>query len=155
MRYSTQLSDAVHILAYIAVFSPTEAITSDALAASIETNPTNVRKIMGKLRQSDLIHTVNGQARPTLNRPVEEITLHDVFTSIQGGAKLIEVDEHTNPRCIIGANIQQTLEKEYARLQQAAEDAMRKVTLADILRSISASAISSDPNSQDIVGAFL
>jgi Rrf2 family protein len=155
MRYSTQLSDAVHILAYIAVFSKSDTVTSDILAASIETNPTNVRKIMGKLRQHGLIHTVNGRPKPTLSRPVEDITLYDVFISVNEDTRLIEVDDHTNPRCIIGANIQQTLEKEYARLQQAAENEMKQVTLADILRSISTSAVSTDPENAEIVASFL
>lgn len=155
MRYSTQLSDAVHILAYIAVFSQSDPITSDILAASIETNPTNVRKIMGKLRHHGLIHTINGQPKPTLNRPIDEITLYDVFASVQGDSRLIEVDDHTNPRCIIGANIQQALEKEYTRLQLAAENEMKHVTLADILRSISTSAVKTDPESAEIVASFL
>ncbi|WP_034251026.1 Rrf2 family transcriptional regulator [Bifidobacterium crudilactis] len=155
MRYSTQLSDAVHILAYIAVFSESDAVTSDILAASIETNPTNVRKIMGKLRQHGLIHTVNGRPKPTLSRPVEDITLYDVFISVNEDARLIEVDDHTNPRCIIGANIQQALEKEYDRLQQAAENEMKQVTLADILRSISTSAVNTDPKNAEIVASFL
>ncbi|MFT8331592.1 MAG: Rrf2 family transcriptional regulator [Bifidobacterium psychraerophilum] len=155
MRYSTRFSDAVHILAYIAVFSDTDSVTSDILAASIETNPTNVRKIMGLLRQHGLIRTVNGRPKPTLSRPVEDITLYDVFTSVQGDTRLIEVDEHTNPRCIIGANIQQALEKEYARLQEAAENEMRHVTLADILRSISSSAVNANPDDKELVKAFL
>jgi Rrf2 family protein len=155
MRYSTQLSDAVHILAYIAVFSKSDTVTSDILAASIETNPTNVRKIMGKLRQHGLIHTVNGRPKPTLSRPVEDITLYDVFISVNEDTRLIEVDDHTNPRCIIGANIQQALEKEYARLQQAAENEMKQVTLADILRSISTSAVNTDPKNAEIVASFL
>ncbi|MFT8705084.1 Rrf2 family transcriptional regulator [Bifidobacterium aquikefiricola] len=155
MRYSTQLSDAVHILAYIAVFSGTRDITSDILAASIETNPTNVRKIMGQLRQRGLIHTINGRPKPTLSRPVEAITLYDIFTSIQGETALIEVDEHTNPRCIIGANIQQALEKEYSRLQQSVEHEMKNITLADILRSISTSAIKSNAENTTLVESFL
>ncbi|WP_416174436.1 MAG: Rrf2 family transcriptional regulator [Bifidobacterium crudilactis] len=155
MRYSTQLSDAVHILAYIAVFSESDTVTSDILAASIETNPTNVRKIMGKLRQHGLIHTVNGRPKPTLSRPVEDITLYDVFISVNEDTRLIEVDDHTNPRCIIGANIQQALEKEYARLQQAAENEMKQVTLADVLRSISTSAVNTDPENAEIVASFL
>lgn len=155
MRYSTQLSDAIHILAYIAVFSPSDDVSSEILAASIETNPTNVRKIMGKLRDHGLIHTISGRPKPTLSRPVNEITLYDVFISVQGDTRLIEVDSHTNPRCIIGANIQQALDKEYSRLQQAAEQEMKQVTLADILRSISTSAIESNPKNHALVESFL
>ena len=42
MKYSTRLSDAVHILAFIAL-SPDCDLTSNKLAESIQTNPAYVR----------------------------------------------------------------------------------------------------------------
>lgn len=45
MKYSTRLSDAVHILAFIAL-SPDCDLTSNKLAESIQTNPAYVRQLM-------------------------------------------------------------------------------------------------------------
>ena len=42
MKYSTRLSDAVHILAFIALY-PDCDLTSNKLAESIQTNPAYVR----------------------------------------------------------------------------------------------------------------
>ena len=45
MKYSTRLSDAVHILAFIALY-PDCDLTSNKLAESIQTNPAYVRQLI-------------------------------------------------------------------------------------------------------------
>ena len=45
MKYPTRLSDAVHILAFIALY-PDCDLTSNKLAESIQTNPAYVRQLM-------------------------------------------------------------------------------------------------------------
>ena len=57
MRYSTKVSHAVHILAYIALH-PGRVLTSDVIADSIQTNPGCVRQIMSALRKADLLSSV-------------------------------------------------------------------------------------------------
>ena len=155
MRGSTRLSDAVHILAYIAMFAGTGATSSEVIASSVETNPTNVRKIMGQLRKGGLIVTVNGRPDPSLARSPERITLYDIHRCVDGDVPLIEVDRATNPRCVIGANIQSALERSYARLQHSAEEEMRTITLRDILQSISAAEMVHRPENREVVQAFL
>ena len=60
MRYSTKVSHAVHILAYIALH-PGCVLTSDVIADSIQTNPGCVRQIMSALRKADLLSSVKGR----------------------------------------------------------------------------------------------
>ena len=155
MRGSTRLSDAVHILAYIAVFAGNGSVSSEVIASSVETNPTNVRKIMSQLRKGGLIVTVNGRANPMLARRPEQITLRDVHQCVDDGSPLIDVDHDTNPRCVIGANIQSALEDSYAQLQRTVEEQMKKITLRDILRSISTAEAAHRPENRDVVEAFL
>ena len=50
MKYPTRLSDAVHILAFIALY-PDCDLTSNKLAESIQTNPAYVRQLMSALRK--------------------------------------------------------------------------------------------------------
>ena len=54
MKYSTRLSDAVHILAFIALY-PDCDLTSNKLAESIQTNPAYVRQLMSALRKGGLL----------------------------------------------------------------------------------------------------
>lgn len=92
MKYSIQFSDAIHILAYIEIFKNTNLLSSEIIAGSVKTNPANIRKIMSNLKKSNLITTQTGKANPILARPPEEISLLDVYKSIEGNTNLIHVD---------------------------------------------------------------
>ena len=74
MKYSTRLSDAVHILAFIALY-PDCDLTSNKLAESIQTNPAYVRQLMSALRKGGLLVSVKEHPRPALAREPEKITL--------------------------------------------------------------------------------
>ena len=65
MKYPTRLSDAVHILAFIALY-PDCDLTSNKLAESVQTNPAYVRQLMSALRKGGLLVSVKGHPRPCL-----------------------------------------------------------------------------------------
>ena len=132
MKYSTKLSDAVHILAFIALH-PNDNLTSDKIAESILTNPVCVRQLMSALRKCGLLISVTGHPRPALTREPSDITLLDVYHAAEGGKPLLHLDTHTNPECGVGVNIQLALQDFYQDIQQAAENRMREITLQDIL----------------------
>ena len=126
MKYSTKLSDAAHILAFIALAPENASLTSDAIAKSIKTNPSYVRQLMSCLRKGQLLTSVHGHARPALTRPPTEITLLDLYRSVEG-------DKPLNPECGVGVNIQLALRDCYDEVQRCAEDAMQRLTLQDVL----------------------
>ena len=85
MKYPTRLSDAVHILAFIALY-PDCDLTSNKLAESIQTNPAYVRQLMSALRKGGLLVSVKGHPRPALAHEPEKITLLDVYRAEIGRA---------------------------------------------------------------------
>ena len=108
MKYPTRLSDAVHILAFIALY-PDCDLTSNKLAESIQTNPAYVRQLMSALRKGGLLVSVKGHPRPALAREPEKITLLDAYRAVEGNKPLLHQDIHTNPACGVGVNIQLVL----------------------------------------------
>lgn len=134
MKYSTKVSDAVHIMVFIAA-SGEEDLCSDRLAESIRTNPAFVRQIMSMLRRAGLIDSVRGHARPSLARPASEISLLDVYKAVEGDKPLLHLNTHTNPECGVGVNIQLALQDYYDMVQADAEGCMSRITLEDIIRS--------------------
>lgn len=134
MKYSTKLSDAVHIMAFITVNQGFD-LSSNAIAASIQTNPAFVRQIMMKLRKAGLMSSVTGHAKPALARPTEQITLLDIYKAVEGDKPLLHLDTHTNPECGVGMNIQLALRDYYQEVQAAAEKHMGEITLQDIITS--------------------
>ena len=132
MKYSTRLSDAVHILAFIALY-PDCDLTSNKLAESIQTNPAYVRQLMSALRKGGLLVSVKGHPRPALAREPEKITLLDAYRAVEGNKPLLHQDIHTNPACGVGVNIQLVLRDCYDLVQARAEEAMRSITLQEVL----------------------
>ena len=132
MKYSTRLSDAVHILAFIAL-NPTGSLSSSSIAESIHTNPGCVRQLMSALRRAGLISSVKGHPRPALTRIPALITLLDVYRAVEGEKPLLHLDTHTNPECGVGIYIQLSLQDFFDQIQESAEKEMKSVTLQDIL----------------------
>ena len=132
MKYPTKLSDAVHILAFLALH-PGSDLTSDKIAASIYTNPAYVRQLMSALRKGGLLTRVKGHPRPSLTRTPRQITLLDAYRAVEGDKPLLHQDTHTNPACGVGVNIQLALRDCYDLVQQKAEEAMQGITLQEIL----------------------
>ena len=132
MKYPTKLSDAVHILAFLALH-PGANLTSERIAESIQTNPGYVRQLMSALRRGGLLTSVKGHPRPALTREPEQITLLDVYRAVEGDKPILQQDTHTNPACGVGVNIQLALADCYQEVQKSAEEKMREITLAQIL----------------------
>ena len=123
MKYSTKVSDAVHILSFIAL-NAKESLTSQAIAESVKTNPAFVRQMMSSLRNAGLLTSVKGHAKPALSRDAKDISLLDVYRAVEGDKPLLHQDTHTNPECGVGVNIQLVICDCYDQVQKKAEEEM-------------------------------
>ena len=123
MKYSTKVSDAVHILDFI-VLNPKGSLSSESIAESVRTNPGCVRQF---------ISSVKGHPTPSLTRSPSAITLLDVYRAVEGDRPLLHLDTHTNPECGVGIYIQLSLQDYFDRIQKKAEEEMEQITLQDIL----------------------
>ena len=108
MKYSTRLSDAVHLLLFVHLNSG-QPLSSEAIAKSICTNPSYV------------------------GRAAEDISLLDVYRAVEGEKRLLHLDTHTNPDCGVGVHIQYALQGYFDRVQQETERAMQQITLQNVL----------------------
>jgi DNA-binding IscR family transcriptional regulator len=97
VKYSTKYSDAIHILAYIHLFKGTD-LSSDRIAQSVETNPAYVRRIMSDLRVAGLIESQRGKPNPKLTKEPNEISLLDIYASVEKDHHLLHADKKTNPK---------------------------------------------------------
>ncbi|KRK37351.1 Rrf2 family transcriptional regulator [Levilactobacillus parabrevis] len=135
MRYSHKLSDAVHILAYVEIYHDDD-LSSMAIAQSVESNPGLVRRLMAALRAAGLLATQRGTAAPEITRDPADISLLDIYRAVETNDHLLHIDDKTNPQCIVGGNIQETLREAYATVQTAAETQMATITLASLIADI-------------------
>ena len=132
MKYPTKLSDAVHVLAFLALH-PETALTSERIAESVQTNPAYIRQLMSALRKAGLLTSVKGHPRPALAKKPGDISLLDIYRAIEGNKPILHQDTHTNPDCGVGVNIQLALRDYYDKIQMAAENCMSAITLQNII----------------------
>ena len=90
MKYSYKFSDAIHLLSYLEIFK-NEDLSSRAIAASIESNPSIIRQLMSDLRSAVLIETRQGKASARLIRKPSDITLFDIYMAIDIDLSLIHI----------------------------------------------------------------
>ena len=132
MKYSTKLSDTIHLLVFL-YLAEGDRITSAKIAESVKTNPAYIRQLMSALKKGGLITSDRGQANAALTRNVDRITMLDIYRAVEGEKPLLHLDIHTNPGCRVGGNIQLAIGDFYREVQDAAEQKMRKITLKDII----------------------
>lgn len=132
MKYSTKLSDTIHLLVFL-YLAEGDRITSAKIAESVKTNPAYIRQLMSALKKGGLITSDRGQANAALTRTVDRITMLDIYRAAEGEKPLLHLDIHTNPECGVGVNIQLAIGDFYREVQDAAEQKMRKITLKDII----------------------
>ena len=138
---SSRVAVAVHVLAYMA-WKRSEAVTSERIAASVNTNPVVVRRIVGALRNAGMVSVqpgVGGGA--TLAREPEEITLQDVYRAVEDGEELFSLHSSEPSRsCNVGGNIRDVLRPIFCTAHRAMEAVLAQVTIADVGRQVMAMA---------------
>ncbi|HLQ40586.1 MAG TPA: Rrf2 family transcriptional regulator [Tetragenococcus sp.] len=155
MKASTQFSDAIHIMAYIAIYKNTDRLSSTAIAESVKTNPSNVRKIMALLKKADLISTDNGRATPSLAKKADKITFYDIYSSLMSDQYLFRIDTSTEQKCVIGGNIQEVLAKEYSHLQDVVEEEMKQTSLGSVLHKLALLEKEKRTGNEELIKDFL
>ncbi|AFS70556.1 Rrf2 family transcriptional regulator [Exiguobacterium antarcticum] len=132
---NSRLAVSVHILALIATH-PDQALSSEYIAGSVNTNPVVIRRLTGLLRHAGLLKTVAGKTGATLTKDPAAITLLMVYRAVEPKETLFSMHEHPNPACPVGRNIQSTLDDTFVRAQQALEAELEAETLSDVIHRL-------------------
>jgi Rrf2 family protein len=138
MAANSQLTIAVHVLAWMALAQRRGlgVLTSDQVAASVNTNPVIIRRCLGDLRRNGLVHVRHGAgAGWSLARPSAEITLLDVYDAV--GQESLFAMHRTEPNleCPVGRGIRPALGQVYGGIEQALRHELARTTVADVLDS--------------------
>lgn len=138
MQLTSKFTIAVHVLTAIHYFRDTETVTSAFLAGSVGANPVIVRGVMGELKSAGLIAVRQGKSGISLARPLEEVTLLDVYRAVGcvGEEGLFHFHEKPNGACPVGRSIHRALDARLQEAQAALEEQLRKTTLAQIAADI-------------------
>jgi Rrf2 family protein len=133
MNTNQRFAVSIHALTLLA--SSQDALTSEAIADSVNTNPVVIRRAMASLRERGLVESkpgANGGWR--LLRDPKQISLREVFCILEEG--ILAIHNHPNKHCRVGGNIKGVLKVVFASAQSEMEKALDKYTIADILNNV-------------------
>ncbi|ANF94759.1 Rrf2 family transcriptional regulator [Paenibacillus bovis] len=128
-QISTRFSMAVHTLSLIDM-CPLEC-TGDFIAASVNTNPVVIRRIMSMLKKAGLIEVRAGVGGAYLLRKPEQITLLDIYRAVHAADEnqLFGIHGDSNIACPVGRSIEQVLQQELLDAQHVMEQRLARTTL--------------------------
>ena len=79
MQISSRFTIAVHVLVCIETFKDSYKVTSDFLASSVNVNPVVIRRLLQQLKKAGLINVKRGSGGADIEKPLDEITLLDLY----------------------------------------------------------------------------
>lgn len=134
MQISSRFTLAVHIMLCIDYFHKDNKVTSEFLASSTNVNPVIIRNILGQLRKGGLIKTSRGTGGSQTTRPLNEITLLDLYKSVEcvDNGELFSFHDNPNQLCPVGKNIHNVLDSRLEQVQKAMEKELSDIKLSDI-----------------------
>ena len=124
MQISSRFTIAAHMLICMEVFKEDYKVTSEFLAGSIQVNPVMVRRLLQQLKKAGIIEVKRGSGGATIARPLEQITLLDIYNAVEPieEGKLFHFHENHN-----------ILDTRLDAVQNAMEKELRSVTLKDLV----------------------
>ena len=91
---------------------------------------------MSQLKNAELISVARGTGGTEIIKDLNEITLLDVYQAVECLGKtgqLFSFHENPNPSCPIGSNIHEVLDQKLLDIQEAMENQLRQMSLAQVV----------------------
>lgn len=135
MQISSRFTIAVHVLICIETFKNDYKVTSDFLASSVNVNPVVIRRLLQQLKKAGIITVRRGSGGADIEKPLNTITLLDVYNAVEcvGGGELFHFHENPNQQCLVGKNIHTILDERLDEIQKAMEKEMQSVSIQDMM----------------------
>ena len=138
MSANSRLTVAVHVLAWMALARGRGLswMTSDQVAASVNTNPVIIRRSLSDLHRAALVEVRRGAgAGWSLAREPSEITLLEVYDAVEHEPLFAMHRTEPNLECPVGRGIRPALGQVYDEIDQSLRLELTRTSIADVLRS--------------------
>src|SRR5262245_33809399 len=136
---SCRFAMAVHVLAVLA-YKQGDRVSSDFLAASVNTNPVIIRRLLRALQQARLVETRKGPGFGSrLSCSPGRINLGDVYRAVECDDLFCLPRRKANHACPVGRSIASAMQTVFSCAQQALEQELGKTNLTTFLKAVEAS----------------
>ena len=145
MRTSCRFAVAVQVITILA-YKSGEQVSSALLAASVNTNPVVIRRLLRILSAAGLIETRKGaSAGSRLSRPPHRIDLAQIYRAVETAEPFTLPLKRPNQDCPVGHCIQAALVQVFTATESALERELAKTNLAHILKLVDKSCRATKP----------
>ncbi len=133
---NSRFTVGIHILTALA-YNRNQPLTSEVIAASVNTSPVVIRRALGALRRAGLVVSQPGNRGGwRLTREPDQITLRDAYNAVQRGSLFASPPKQPNPQCPIGKTICIALSDFFAEAEEAMKDRLAERTIAEVLAHV-------------------
>lgn len=133
---NTRYTVAIHVLTLLAYCGP-DALTSEFIAGSVNTNPVVIRRILARLRAAKLVASQAGPGGGwQLLRDPGKITLRDVLLTVERDPTFLLHSAPPNIECPVGKAIQTLLTCRFQSAQEAMERDLDRTTIAQLMTEV-------------------
>ncbi len=137
MAANSQFSMAVHILTMLANAGD-ENVKSECIAASVNTNPVVIRRVLGQLNAAGLVASQTGAMGGTrLARDPKDISLCEIYKAVSCGEVFALHAKAPNQDCPVGRNIEAVLCNLQKEIDKTVGEKLGQYTLACIIEKVS------------------
>ena len=138
---SSRFAVAVHILSLMA-WAEEEALKSEQMAQSVNTNAVVIRRMLCGLAQENLVVSQTGSTGGSrLARKPDQITLLDVYRAVECPRAFSLHRQHPNRRCPVGVRIEAVLEEVRGEIDSAVEQVLAGITIEDVLMRLKSASL--------------
>lgn len=132
----TKFSVALHILTMIS--ESREDLSSQALATSVGTNASYIRKVLGLLKKAGLIISSQGRSGYQLGKAPEAISLLEIYQATQEvqQIQLFQIHQHANQECPVGKHMEGAMTPIFASVEQELQRKLAEQTLDDVIDNL-------------------
>jgi Rrf2 family protein len=136
MTGNSRFAVSVHILAYLA-FRQGAAVPSAEIAASVDTNPVVIRRLLAAFVKARLVAAQKGVTGGfMLAKSPENVSLRDIYHAVEPNPLHGMKRFNPNHRCPVGARIEHILEGVFGKAQAAMEAQLAQVSIAEVGRQL-------------------
>ena len=139
MSANSRLTTATHALCWLELSRQrgNPVLTSEQVAASLASHPVLMRRVLGDLRDADLVTSGRGPgAGWSLAKPAQDITLLNVWHAM-GREEAFALHPHEpNLECTVGFGIRPVLSDIYRDVEDAVAIVLSGETIATVLDKI-------------------
>jgi DNA-binding IscR family transcriptional regulator len=136
MRRDSRLSAALHILLHLGELG--RVITSEELGPMLKMNPVLVRRTFAGLREAGIVRSEKGHGGGwALARPLEAVTLADVYDALGMPALFSIGHREEKPRCLLEQAVNRTVGSALADAEALILARLRSVSVAELAADVS------------------